>query len=311
MFFSLPLYCVTIQSEEKSNQPVDNEPTTQTTTSKLEFFAGSLKLNNSLSADDLFTINVMESQHDVLVHHASGRKKRGNILFFHAQGENPDHLRLVQPMAIQFSQLGWNVYLPNIAIESFPVTSPKNISSEKDTATTDSDNKKNDVESNPTETNTSTTSLDESKQFSFKSFSAYQDYFSALCLSLIKHPKISNETLIIIANQNSAYWSLDCLAQSDDKISVVFLQPQQPLSAEKNLKDKFSKLSNPLFSFQSKRNKKSSFQKAFEGGYWKSNSQRFNIGMLSPSKIQIEDFSVAKTITGWIEKQKKEFEISQ
>ncbi len=268
------------------------------------FNVTNLRLSESTSSDEQIWLNINNHKHLLLKNLSNGRKERGNVLLLHAQGENADHFRLINPLSKQLTRLGWNVFIPNIAKEDYPIhlnKKPSNLS-EQDKETAKNDSKP--------ETSNNTEKLnkglnDTNLNNSFKDHQEYQVYFNNLCKSIFEQTDLSKMPYIIIANQNTAYWLLDYLQNANKQTPVIFLQPQLPTSITNNLSEIFKKLSNPIFSFHVTHEKEDTFNKAFKKRLWKSRYQQFNTGMFSSSNLHKENNSVAKTFTGWIEKQRK------
>ncbi len=283
-------------------QPVDDKPSM--------FFSVSLSsLKQNTSADELLWIDVDEHQHLILKHQTNGRKQRGNVLLLHTQGENADHIRLIQPLSKQLTQLGWNIFIPNIARENFPSDSfeqnktskgngnaAKQLSDIPTLESPDTAAQKNDNNVQP--------ALN-SENSAFQSSRSYQDYYITLCQSILDQTELNKRPYIIIANQNAAYWSLACLNMLDDSTPIIFLHPQLPKGVVDNLAELFVKQTHSIFSFHTNIIGKDTFSKTFKKQLWHSKLQRFNIGMLAPSKLQLENTVVARSITGWIDKQRK------
>ena len=143
-----------------------------------------------------------------------------------------------------------------------------------------------------------------SKNYYFQNSQAYQNYFDSLCQAVLDQTEVSKQPIVIIANQNAAYWSLSCLNHVNQSVPTIFLQPQLPVGVENNLIELFSKQTNPIFSFHIKNSQVDSFSEAFKKRVWRSRYQRFNIGMLGPTKLQAENTVIARTITGWVDKQR-------
>jgi len=259
-----------------------------------------LALNNS--ADEPIWIDLNQEKHLILKYLPKGRKERGNVLLLHTDGENADHPRLIRPLAKQLSRLGWTLFIPNIAQADLPTLEKK---TNKDSTLTDNE---------PTATEETSNDTPQAKQKEIKDSQSikkrfinaqqYQTYFSALCKAIFEQTTIKQQPSLIIANQNSAYWSLECL-QLAASTPVVLLQPQLPTGVENDLESRFSNPTNPIFSFRSISRLKNAFSLAFEKRIWRSKQQRFNVGMLSNQKLEIEDNNVAKTISGWIDRQSK------
>ena len=82
------------------------------------------------------------------------------------------------------------------------------------------------------------------------------------------------------------------------------LSPELPKDVPEKIESLFESQTSPLYSFNPNYKSKDSFTEAFEKRIWRAKNQRFNVGMLPDDKLDIENISVAKTITGWIEQQR-------
>ncbi len=259
----------------------------------------------------------------ILKHNAKNRKKRGNILFLHTNGESANHHRLVRPLSIQLSKLGWNVFIPNIAKEDFikpKFGTKRNIfesSNQKaKTISQTSEIKQNDTEEKiqsnepakkeqkevTTKTNPSSPKSSEN-QYYFDSVDKYQNYTKEICEKVLSDPEWIKQPGIFILNQTSSYWGLGCL--TNIPIPTIFLDPQLPLGVENNIKEIFSNQSSSFYVFYSQltaNTKMASFSKALSSNQWRSKNQRYSQGILPKGSLNIEDISLAKRITGWVEK---------
>ena len=308
---SLFMICFSISSTTNAKQdavtPEKTSDITSTSISpKLPFSISLERLEKNITADEAQWIDVGENKHLLLTRRTNGRKERGNVLLLHAQGENADHLRLIQPLSRQLSKLGWNLFIPSIALENFPpLPVVQNIenSDSADKDLEDDNLESNSLEGNSLESNDS--SLLDNKNYYFKNSQAYQDYFGSLCQAIYDQTEIFKQPFIIIANQNAAYWSLSCLNQENKSTPMIFLQPQLPIGVENNLAELFAKQTHPIFSFHIKNSSADPYSNAFKKRVWRSGYQRFNIGMLKTTKLQTENTVIARTITGWVDKQRK------
>jgi len=295
-----------INAEEEQNLP-ETTPAGSLEKLSVKFSTSIELLSKNTKADDVLWIDVKSNKHLVLWHRGKGRKERGNVLLLHAQGENAEHIRLIQPLAKQLVHLGWNLFIPNIAQEDFPKPVITNGEKENSDNLTDTDGKTSPEEQANTsqqETNNKTQTDSKNELFFFKNSQDYQDYFLLLYQAIFEQTEIAKLPTIIIANQNAAYWSLKCL-DNKQLTPIVFLQPQLPDGVSNNLDDIFALQTNPLFSFHLATKNTNIFNTSFKKRLWRSKFQRFNTGMLSSSKLQEEDTVIAKTITGWVEKQRK------
>jgi len=299
----VPLLFTLCLTQSFNLSAMENEPPpTQTQTNKglsLSFSVANEPLEQNASSDETQWIDVDSNRHLLLIHNAKGRKERGHVLLLHTQGENADHPRLVQPLAKQLTRLGWKVFAPNIAAEDYFVESTKTENAE--TQNNNSENKQDNNEKG----NSTEIPKENKSSFAFESKEKYQEYYTNLCKAIFDQSEITKQPLILIANQNSAYWSIPCLSITKELTPIIFLQAELPLGIAKNLDEIFAQQTSPLFSFRVSHDKKDPFTKSFEKRLWQAKNQRFNVGMLQSQKLDIENVSIARTITGWIEKQRK------
>ncbi|MDQ7048046.1 MAG: DUF3530 family protein [Enterobacterales bacterium] len=284
------------QTEDNSQSPIEANKKQL----KLEFSADLKQLALNNRADDTQWLESENNQHLLLIHSAKGRKPRGNVLLLHAQGENPDHQRFIQPISRQLARLGWQVFIPSFAKQDFPPESAepslqKPASDIKDTTTNE--------QSLSSDEKAKTTS--KTKQHYFKTSSDYQNYYQAVCQAVMQQTKIKQKTLFIIANQNAAYWGLSCLKMLSSSSAIIFIHPQLPKGVKNDLEQRFTGLKNPYFSFHPKNIHKDPFMRAFKKQVWRAKYLRFNIGMYSGNKLAVEDNQLVKTITGWLDSQNK------
>lgn len=302
----LLLFVEVAHSEEENIQPEDIKETElkdpiDKNNELARFISSSEKISQISNANENIWVDVKEHKNLVLKHVTQYKNKRGNVLIFHAQGENALHTRLIQPLTKQLLTLGWNVFIPNIMKESFPkkVDIPiqvENIETEnlQDTANVKKDEQSVDKVGNaPNKT-----------KYTFENLQEYQVYFNDLCSGIFDQTKILDHPLLIITNQHSAYWSIECLKLAKSVIPVVFLQPESPLETNSQLKNIFLEQSAPFFSF-APINKNSHFSKMLKQGFWLSKSQRFNERLVSNLKLEEQNYELAKKITGWVESQRK------
>jgi len=285
-----------LSAMEKESSPTETQNEKE---SLLPFSVANKALEQHASSDEIHWVDVNSQKHLLLIHNAKGRKERGHVLLLHAQGENADHSRLIQPLAKQLTRLGWKVFSPNIAVEDYFVEEkkPENISTQNNNSENkQNNNKKEELAENP---------RDNSSLFYFESIEKYQEYYINLCKAIFEQSEITKRPLMIIANQHSAYWSIPCLNLANGITPIIFLQPELPLGVTNNLDELFSQQTSPLFSFRISNTKKDPFTKSFAKRLWRAKSQRFNVGMLQTQTLDRENTSIARTITGWIEKQRK------
>ena len=271
---------------------------------QISFNVSNNLLENNFDSDLQISIDVNGNEHIVMQYSSKGRKQRGNVLLFHAEGESPVNNRLIKPLAEQLSKLGWNLYIPNIAQEDYPrsdsvlKTAPKtdSLQSGQETDTNKDNAKESDSTPKPSE---------ETKRYFFKDSTSYQNYFVSLCKAIFEQTKILEKPTLFITNQHSAYWSIDCLQYTKEVTPIIFLAALLPNLPKNNLDEKFAKQTSSVFSFKLNSSSKDSFSKAFNKQLWIATSQRTNIGMLSSTKLSTEDDSIARSITGWIDKLRK------
>jgi hypothetical protein len=291
-------------SEESESEP---EPTVEQDIAPVITWSVDLeRLSKNNSGNEFFWMDINNEKILVIKYFAKGRKKRGNIIMMHAQGENPDHPRITQPLATQLSQLGWQVFVPTLPIEDYPVT-PDIIAP---AAEPDNSTQSNDAEQNATQTNTSETATTESdvptkKASFFADTSSYQEFINQCLLKLIEQVTPKSENLVLIGNKNSAYWILSSTKIQSDLRQVVLLDPELPKMVENDLTTSFQGQFLPIHSFMQNDTKFNAFSQAFEKQLWLSSFKRINQGLVTNRKIEIEDIRIAKAITGWVDSLKK------
>jgi len=309
--FAMSGAAIAKQDQETPEVTPDTDSVSNKTPLTFSILLDELELNNT--ADEALWIDVAENKHLVLTRLANGRKERGNVLLFHSQGENADHVRLIQPLSKQMAQLGWNVFIPNIAVENFPQPSAtKNANQQPVLEKNSAEKISNQEKINSQEKNTENSAKKDNVpsdlhgiSYYFNNQQAYQDYFNSLCKAVLEQTDASKKPFVIIANQNAAYWSLSCLNQISQSVPTIFLQPQLPIGVEDNLLTLFAEQKNPVFSFHIKNSLTDPFSDAFKKRVWPSEYQRLNMGMLGTTKLQAENTIIARTITGWVDKQRK------
>ncbi|PCI72178.1 MAG: hypothetical protein COB38_04625 [Gammaproteobacteria bacterium] len=351
------IYCLTLsllisapgQSEEgsavKETQALNENSSEPSNTNSSNFNPLTLSYfidNQSLIEDVKYDSRVNQSKIEtlsdgellILKHNAKNRKKRGHVLFLHTNGESANHRRIVRPLSIQLSQLGWNVFIPNIAKEDF--TKPKfgtkrkiietstqsidssvqNLNEEK-TASNESvsdETNKELAKEKPSNSNSddSTTEKEATKSklqkisHYFDSTEKYQDYVKEVCDKIFADPEWMKQPRILILNQSSSYWGLSCL--ENIRMPTVLLDPQLPFGVKNDLADIFSKQSSSFYVFYSQltaNTKMASFSKALSSNQWRSKNQRYSQGILPRGNLNLEDTGLAKRITGWAEKLRK------
>ena len=271
---------------------------------EISFNVSNNLLENNSDSDQQISIEVNGNEHLVLQYSSKGRKQRGNVLLLHAEGESPVNNRLIKPLAKQLSKLGWNLYVPNIAQEDYPKSDlTRKIALETDNLQSSQETDAN--KNNAQESEEKPKAIEKTKQFFFEDSVSYQNYFVSLCKAIFEQTKILEKPTLFVTNQHSAYWSIDCLQYTKEVTPIIFLAALLPHLPKNNLDEKFAEQTSPVFSFKINNSTKDPFSKAFNKQIWIATSQRTNIGMLSSTKLSIEDDSIARSITGWIEKLRK------
>lgn len=276
---------------------------------KITFIADSKELAKNSEKNNLAWINVVEQVHLVFKRSNKGSIFRGNAILFHSQGENPIHNRLINPLSIQLSNLGWNTFSANIGLPDFPIELEINGQTEQNPAVpTGEDNPMEESTSNPgttseaskvdTQSKEPLAEEKEPKNF-FKTPKSYQEYFSLLCQETIKLVTISNEPTIFLANGEAGYWVLDCLKQMPPSTPIVLIQPKTPTFSLANFESTLESFNNPLFTIADE-DSEDHFVKLIKRRKWQSSIQRINHSALQNTKINIENITIAKLISGWI-----------
>ncbi|MCF6194913.1 MAG: DUF3530 family protein, partial [Kangiellaceae bacterium] len=91
--------------EETANA---NDQTVDSSEIQISFNVSNNLLENNSDSDQQIRIDVTGNEHLVMQYSSQGRKQRGSVLLLHAEGESSVNNRLIQPLAKQLSQLGWN-----------------------------------------------------------------------------------------------------------------------------------------------------------------------------------------------------------
>ncbi|MBV1908631.1 MAG: alpha/beta hydrolase family protein [Kangiellaceae bacterium] len=284
------------QKEEKvsSNPSVDSEKSLPDKT-RLEFSVNQVELESKTTANTKNWLTVREQQHLLLVRTARNKKHRGNVIIFHARGEHADHPRVIHPLSVQLTNLGWTVHAPNFALDDFPQLEKERQPESQSTSQPVIDEIAQAQKSSPTE-------IRSSARTNFKTEEEYQNYFNSLCIETINSIASANKKIVIIANEQAAYWSISCLQQSESKYPIVFLDPRYPKDDIQLLDSDINALSNPLLSFVADSRTENRFIEQLENASWSIASQRINKSSLFLSHLPIEDIYLAKSITGWADK---------
>lgn len=244
------------------------------------------------SANTSFWIDVSNEKVLVLMHRARGRLFRGNVILLHAQQENANHPKVIQPLAFQLTQLGWQVFIPNLPLENFPIKAKSSIDSKK--INKQANSKQNQQQSSKPK-----------KKYFFQSSDAYQTHINQTILKVIAHLESKTGDLVLIGNKNTAYWLLDSTKGTNDIQKVVLIDPQLPKQVNIDLETQFKSQLLPVYTFIKNNHSSTKFLDLFEQKLWKSKFQRLNRNLITHQSILIEDNRIAKSITGWIENQKK------
>lgn len=275
------------------------------TTIGLNFTIAPQTLIRSNSANENFWLDIGDQKILVLKYWARGKVSRGNAIILHAQGEHPDHPRIMANLSKQLSELGWHVYIPSLPNPDYPINSdllnektkaPNEVSPQTEQTSATPENQQ--------ETAQTHTVKDQKHNF-FANDSDYQDFISQILdqLMLAIQPKLTN--LVLVTNQNSSYWSLPTTQKSNSLTHVVLIEPQIPNNKENDLENRFSEQSLPVFTFVEDEQSFSHFVNAFERQLWRSPFLRINRGQFSNQGIEMEDVRIAKLISGWIQAQQK------
>lgn len=283
---------LSIAAENDANQ--NSNPSSQTS-KKIPFSTSLTKLEKNHSADDAFWINLDNQKTLVLNYSAKGKKRRGNVILLHSQGENADHPRLVFPLSKQLSALGWNVYIPNLPKEDFAVVAEvKKPTSEKVTT-------KN---SNKLEKDLPKPDL-QHKRYFFSNEQAYQQIFSKILSEVINKIPQTEDNLLIISSQNTSYWVLDKLKTDPTINFAAFLMPEIPQGIKVDLKTLFESQKTPLYVFFPENQFSLEISNAFNQKFWRGDDIRINRILISQQGIILEDNQISKLISGWIQSKKQ------
>ena len=261
-------------------------------------------LAKSNSATESSWVEIGDIRSLVLIHRARGRVSKGNIILLPEQTENADHPRIVQPLAQQFSLLGWQVIVPSLPFADF-------IKSVSDEAVQESDS--NISPSDPVESssanNTDKNEVEPNTQIRANAFFAdeqsYQQYINQLLLQITQDFPSQTGTFVLLAHRNSAYWILQASQDNPTLSQLVLLEPTLPENIDANLETLFNTQQLPVFAFFGKNSRDNPFIKAFGKNSWNSRYLRANYGLISSRNIQIEDSRIAKSISGWVKSQSK------
>ncbi|MET1256701.1 DUF3530 family protein [Aliikangiella maris] len=331
----LILYLSSLSNTLYAAETADNESNNMAALDSLpkqpSFSVNQNELARTTKADDQFWIDIEQTKILVLKHWMKTKKKTGNLILLHTNGENAEHLRLVYPLAHQFSQQGWEVYIPNLPLADYPSRAliksaqPNQTdtdNSEEDPATQNTSknsvstannlvNKNTSLENKQTlndSPNTSTNqmaSLEQNKPF-FNNQEAYQEFYSLLMQNLLQKIPNENKSLLIVANENSAFWILASLPSLNQVTQISLFHPETPQNLSTDLQTQLSKQTLPYYIFIQDESKSAKFIRSLNQGLWKSEYSRIAHLPYTTSKLEIENITFSKMITGWVKSQKKE-----
>lgn len=299
----------------------ENLPAAEVETPKaiLSFNVEPKLLHSTLDRYKTQWLTVRETQHLLLMVEQQGKIERGNILFFHAQGENPSHPNLVKPLSLQLSKLGWNVFIPHIANEDFPrkVLPPineaptNNESSEEgaeQTKSADTNEQKlpdDNSETPSTEQDENVVLKQQEELFFFENEAEYQQYIEDICQSIRNDTDIDQLPTFFITHRNSSIWSIPCLKLSSTASPIVMLNPQSPLTDIDQIEALFKQQSVPLYSIFSSEDDNEPLYRLLKSKKWGGSNQQLRKYFFPTGNLSEENNGLAKLITGWIEKQRK------
>ncbi len=274
------------------------------------FAADSKALAKTTATNNQEWIEARQQQHLVIKTKFKGKTLRGHAVIFHAQGENPKHDRIVLPLSQQLAELGWSIWSPNIAKSDFPEVpeTPEQTSdtpAENETSSQEQQeagNQPPSSESNKSKTQNESENAEIAiiTRHFFENSESYQGYFTEVCQETLKLVPQSDLPTIIIANGNAAFWSLDCIAQIVENLPVILIRPSAPRFASKELNEMLNKGQKPLMTFSNDLTAKSKFEQLIQNGSWNAANQRFDNSHLLNNKLNRENISVAKSISGWV-----------
>jgi|GEM_PF-3187726 len=295
-------------AEETQAQPASSTDIPQTITPKFNVELEALEKMND--ANESYWLDIGEQKTLVLKYWARGKVSRGHLILLHAQGEHADHPRIMKPLARQFSEQGWHVYLPNLPVADYPNNKVLSDNEKSDISPESEANQQQDPAQNPASSNAQLEqapkdSVPTTMQF-FSDETAYQLLINQTIEQLIStiQPELNN--LLVLANQNSGYWILDSLKTLPAISQVVLLEPQIPMDIDKNLESSFNGQNLPVFTFVENSEIPSDFIVAFDRQLWRSPFQRINRGTFSNQGIEMEDTRISKLISGWVSRQQKQ-----
>ena len=256
-------------------------------------------------ANESFWLDINDEKILVLKYWARGKVSRGNAIVLHAQGEHADHPRITANLSKQLSQLGWHVYIPSLPNADYPISINQSQQTLKqDAATPPTTASSETTQQNQQNSPPNDATSDQNNNF-FADEPAYQEFVNQILDQLMQaiQPQLTN--LVLVANQNSGYWSLATTKNSNLLTHVVLIEPQIPEYKQNDLEQRFGEQSLPVFTFIEDEQSFSEFITAFERQLWRSPHLRINRGQFSNQGIEIEDIRIAKSISGWIQSQQK------
>ncbi len=262
-----------------------------------------LELNHQ--ADESLWLETDTHKSVVLKYRAKSRKLRGRIILLHAQGEHADHTRLIKPLAVQFSQLGWQVFIPNLPLEDFPYELVRQAESTEQNNEQPQASENNNDDTNSTKVESNNTTHNSPTNF-FSDAQAYQQYIDQLISQLIQKIGTNSDPLVLIGNQNSALWMLESTKSNDALTQAVLLEPQLPPFINKTIEYYFKDQKIPVYTFIQNSVQSTPFIEGFDRHYWKAKFQRRSKGIINSKQIDIEDSQIAKAISGWVDIQTSE-----
>jgi len=304
----------TEQSQASSQQPPPNHPLTDNGWNNT---LASLRISNT--ADEALDLSIGEIPGIMLKRRAQTQNLRGNLVILHTAGENPDHIRLVQPLSQQLSQLGWQVWIPAIPRADYPVDENEITTLTSDLAHKEIAQASSAVEPNnappvnpdstsqtePTDSENSTQRPDVAPQQKvlFENTDAYQKFFQELLSQVLEQIDGQEKPLVVLGNQDSAYWLLESLKQNPPATQIVLLFPTVPIAVEKNLPTTFENQKAPVFMIRDNSDASDAYSNTFEQALRSGKTIQISQGIYNSEQIYPEDESIARAITGWVKKQ--------
>jgi len=299
-------YSIGAEEDEKTQQLASDE--NQKPKTPNWSFSIDLDSENSI-ADQIQQIQISDSNVPVLQYRAKGRKERGTILFLTAQEESPSSKRLASPLSIQLSQLGWEVIVPAIPKAEFKRDTNKE--NENDSVETGSSTQaaENSSAGAQTGTNKETPDIppeeDSTALLYFDTAGQYQDWIDQTIGESLKLRKSTSSTIVVIANQNSAYWILDSTPKYSNITQIVFISPQIPENVSTEIEEKIQRQNLPLYVFSENNDLKNIFNRVLEQNFWNASNIRINRQQTPNRQFDLENPILARKISGWIDSQNR------